>query len=475
MLAAQPRVRPGPFTSNILGTIMPHSSIVKKTGAAWRAQRKPWLGAMAPDFLRRVVGPSLHEAALELVELWQVKAAATSLSSGKADSGIVDILNDFDTAALDAIWVAILGEKLNGLKDQINAISSTEESPTNASAVKQDTKGGNDEEKVNSIDMQNTMRYMNHAALLYRTFKFPPMQLWLMKRGAEYQRFNKLKNQQIQRIMQRSIAKFKDALARGVEAPDSCAMDLVLRREVQDAHKAGLPLRDLAADLDLRDEIFLLLWAGYDTTSNTLSWWVKYMSRYQEAQAKLRDSLEEAFPVVQTGQLPTVEAILDADIPYLDAAMEETLRLSSISTLARQAIVDTEILGCKIPKGTQIATQNLPYERPVAVPEELRSETSRAAHSEKRTRGGYDGSAGDDLKDFEPERWLVRCDKDGEMVFDTYALPRTAFGDGPRGCFGKWALLTSANCSYPSACSVSGLFYWPSDSSIAAATEQAVD
>ncbi|KAK7927713.1 cytochrome P450, partial [Apiospora marii] len=426
-----------PFTSNILGTVMPHSSIVKKTGAAWRAQRKPWLGVMAPDFLRRVVGPSLHEAALDLVELWRVKAVASSLPSDRTDGGIVDILNDFDTAALDAIWVAILGEKLNGLKDQINIICSTEESPTNASAEKQETKGGDDEQKANSIDMQNTMRYMNHAALSYRTFKFPPLQLWLMKRGAEFQRFNDLKNRQIQRIMQSSIAKFQNALARGVEAPDSCAMDLVLRREVQDAHKAGVPLRDLAADVDLRDEIFLLLWAGHDTTSNTLSWWVKYMSRYQGAQAKLRDSLEKAFPVVQDGQLPTVEAILDADIPYLDAAMEETLRISSISTVARQAVVDTEILGCKIPKGTQIATQNLLYERPVAVPEESRSETSRAAHSAKRTRGGYDGPAGDDLKDFVPERWLVPGDKDGQMVFDAYALPRTAFGDGPRGCFGR--------------------------------------
>ncbi|KAK7981987.1 cytochrome P450 oxidoreductase [Apiospora saccharicola] len=404
-----------PLTSNILGTVMPHSSIVKKTGAAWRAQRKPWLGAMAPDFLRRVVGPSLHEVALELVELWRAKAAAASLASDKTDGGIVDIPNDFDTAALDAIWVAILGEKLNVLKDQINAICSTEESTTNASAAKPETKGDADGEKANSIDMQNTMRYMNHAALSYRTFKFPPLQLWLMKRGAEFRRRPRA----------------------GVEAPDSCAMDLVLRREVQDAHKAGLPLRDLAADVDLCDEIFLLLWAGHDTTSNTLSWWVKYMSRYQVAQTRLRGSLEAAFTALQTGQLPTVEAILDADIPNLDAAIEETLRLSTITTVARQAVVDTEILGCKIPKGTQIAAQNLLYERPVTVPEELRSENSRAVHSEKRTRGGYDGPAGDNLQDFVPERWLVRGDKDGQMVFDAYALPRTAFGDGPRGCFGR--------------------------------------
>ncbi|KAK7956748.1 Cytochrome P450 monooxygenase TRI13 [Apiospora aurea] len=415
-----------PLTSNILGVVMPHSSIVKKTGPAWRAQRKPWLSVMAPDFLRRVVGPSLHEATLELVELWRTKAASVA-SSGE----VADFINDFDIAALDAIWVAILGEKLNGLRDQINAARPV-------TGVKKGETGGDDGEKADSIDMQNTMRYMNHAALSWRTFKFPPLQLWLMKRSAEYRRFHDLKSRQIQRIMKNSIAKFQDALASGVEAPDSCAMDLVLRREVQDAHKAGTPLRDLAADADLCDEIFLLLWAGHDTTSNTLSWWVKYMSRYQEVQTKLRASLEAAFPITrQDGQqLPTVEEILDADIPYLDAAMEETLRLSTITTVARQAVVDTEILGCRIPKGTQIATQNLLYERPVAVSEELRSATSRTVQGEKRTRGGFDGPAGDNLQDFVPERWLVPGDN-GEMAFDAYALPRTAFGDGPRGCFGR--------------------------------------
>ena len=429
------------FLSRVLGVVMPHSSIVKTTGDAWRAQRKPWLGVMAPGFLRRVVAPSLYEATLELTELWRIKAEAASVASGGKDGrkgGIVDIISDFDTAALDAIWVAILGEKLNGLRDQIDVTRpattpKADPTPTGAEGGSS-AKGSDGGEKANSLDMQNTMHYMNHAALSWRTFKFPPLQLWLMKRGAEFRRFDDIKNRQIQRIMKSSIRKFQDALESGVEAPDSCAMDLVLRREVQDAHKAGVPLRDLAADVDLCDEIFLLLWAGHDTTSNTLSWWVKYMSRYQEAQRKLRASLKAAFP---PGQLPTSDQILDADIPYLNAAIEETLRMSQITTVVRESIVDTEILGCKIPKGTQIATQNLLYERPISVPEELRSKTSRAVHEEKRPRGGYDGPAGDDLQDFVPERWLVKGEKDDEVVFDSYALPRTAFGDGPRGCFGK--------------------------------------
>ncbi|KAF7536299.1 hypothetical protein G7054_g4635 [Neopestalotiopsis clavispora] len=100
------------ITSVIIGTIMPHSSIVKPSGPHHKSQRKPWTDVMAPDFLRRIVAPSLYEAGLELIELWKTKSAL-------ADGAEIDILHDFDTAALDAIWVAVLGEKLGGLRDQI--------------------------------------------------------------------------------------------------------------------------------------------------------------------------------------------------------------------------------------------------------------------------------------------------------------------------------------------------------------------
>jgi hypothetical protein len=99
----------------IIGTIMPHSSIVKKTNASWKAQRRPWMDVMSPDFLKRVVAPRLHAAGQELVELWKAKAAS-------AHGSEVDIAHDFDTAALDAIWAAILGENLGGLRDLTNTV-----------------------------------------------------------------------------------------------------------------------------------------------------------------------------------------------------------------------------------------------------------------------------------------------------------------------------------------------------------------
>jgi hypothetical protein len=156
------------------------------------------------------------------------------------------------------------------------------------------------------------------------------------------------------------------------------------------------------------------------------------MTAMPKAQKRLRDELQEAFP---GPELPSSSAILEADIPYLDGAMEETLRLGTTTgRVNRLAKVDAEVLGHVIPAGTDIVMSNVIVARPVPVPEGVRSPSSRAAF-EKRGRAGIEGPAGEDLPAWKPERWLTE-NEEGETVFDAYTLPRLAFGDGPRGCFG---------------------------------------
>lgn len=55
------------------------------------------------------------------------------------------------------------------------------------------------------------------------------------------------------------------------------------------------------------------------------------------------------------GDQPTVEEIINPDQPYTDALIEECLRVAGVlPVMARDAMVDTEVLGYVIPKGTQI-------------------------------------------------------------------------------------------------------------------------
>lgn len=161
---------------------------------------------------------------------------------------------------------------------------------------------------------------------------------------------------------------------------------------------------------------------------------LKYISDDQDAQQKLRQALKEGFPAaVAESRLPTAVEIVKANIPYLDAIIEESLRLGTPAPMvAREAIQDTVLLGHHIPKGcTVLINQAGPsyLTKAADIPDSVRSETSRT----KQRAGAWDP---EDMEVFKPERWLKQG-KDGEVVYDPQAGPMLTFSLGPRGCFGR--------------------------------------
>ncbi|KAK1251828.1 hypothetical protein MKX07_007307 [Trichoderma sp. CBMAI-0711] len=186
------------------------------------------------------------------------------------------------------------------------------------------------------------------------------------------------------------------------------------------------------------DQILGYLVAGHDTSAATLSWWVKYMAAHQPVQARLRDALRQAhFEAYRDSRLPTMKEICDSPVPYLDAVMEETLRCAAVAALiVRTSTCDTQILGYHIPKGTDVL---LALAGPsVTEPALPVRESDRSPESQEcKDQVPY---WGDDVSEFEPERWLkqVKNAEGGyEEVFDPYAGPTLAFSAGPRQCFGK--------------------------------------
>lgn len=176
---------------------------------------------------------------------------------------------------------------------------------------------------------------------------------------------------------------------------------------------------------------------------------MKFITQNQEAQTKLRARLKAAFaspssPSLSPSPLPSVGDVLSKEIPYLDATMQETLRCAcTVGRLSRVAMVDTEVLGYKIPAGTVVAPLPAVQWHPVPVPEALRSSSSRAALEKS---GGLDWTqspSARDLEQFAPERWL-RADEMGNEVFDAGALPQNSFGGGMRGCFGEFYIHASS-------------------------------
>lgn len=96
-------------------------------------------------------------------------------------------------------------------------------------------------------------------------------------------------------------------------------------------------------------------------------------------------------------------------------------------------MVDTVILGHKIPKGTVItfasggASVNSPQ---FDIDEARRHSSSQEAKKSGKTRHDWDPM---DMGAFKPERWLVN---DGNE-FDAASGPQLAFSLGTRSCFGK--------------------------------------
>lgn len=162
-----------------------------------------------------------------------------------------------------------------------------------------------------------------------------------------------------------------------------------------------------------------------------MMWLIKYLTDNQHIQSKLRNILYSSLAsAAQDQRFPTFEELRSTRIPYLDAVLEEMLRLNAV-TVNREALCDTEILGHPIPKGTEVfLISNGPgfLTPPMPIDNEKRSESSRAA----KLRDTWEK----DLTVFDPERWLVYKD-DGDVEFDGAAGPQLVFGLGPRACWGR--------------------------------------
>lgn len=153
----------------------------------------------------------------------------------------------------------------------------------------------------------------------------------------------------------------------------------------------GQPL----SEIELRDELITLLFAGHETTASALTWALYWIAALPPVRAKL------------LAELATIDANSDpmtiARLPYLTAVCQETLRLYPIAMSAFPRVVKQpiDIAGYALEPGTVVMPSiYLAHHRPEVYP---------------------------NPKQFEPERFL-------ERQFSPYEyLP---FGGGDRRCIG---------------------------------------
>lgn len=149
-------------------------------------------------------------------------------------------------------------------------------------------------------------------------------------------------------------------------------------------------------DVELRDELMTMLFAGHETTAIALAWALYWIHYIPEVREKL---LQELNSIDVNNANPTTIA----QLPYLNAVCSETLRIYPVAFFSLPRILreDMEFLGYYLPKGMYLSVCiYLTHHRPDIYPEPKR---------------------------FRPERFL-------ERQFSPYEfLP---FGGGNRRCIG---------------------------------------
>lgn len=169
--------------------------------------------------------------------------------------------------------------------------------------------------------------------------------------------------------------------------------------------------------------------AGQHTTSAALVWVLKLLADNPSVQARLYSELQAFLTsAVEENRLPTATEIIESKIPYLDAVLEEVLRLRAAMLVPRDATRDTELLGCRIPKGTVVLL--------VCQGPDFSSSPTSKYWSDSKSRKDHHGNNSKNLDIFDPERWLVTNQK-GELEFDGSSYPQLAFGLGIRSCWGR--------------------------------------
>ncbi|KAI1329839.1 cytochrome P450 [Xylariaceae sp. FL0255] len=418
----------GPTSIGGLGPMFPHATLSQFATPELKAQKRLWADVMGAEFLRKAAAPNVYKSTLELIELWRLKASTVYKDHP------FEAHDDFKNAAIDGIWVAVVGEEPGVMRHEIAKL---EQQISGTAALHSDAGL-----PPRGLFLKKEMAYVCDAFSRNMNNPFPKLASMIETWTPRYRLFRRTVTTEVGVAMRKAVERFRrieatkadDDEKKTLESDDfdTCMMDLVLRRQLLAAKKAGRPPSDPTKDPSMLDELLTMLFGGHDSTANALAWFVRYMELYPAVQDELRAALRAVFNTNQ----PPYGDILDTDIPYLSATCEESLRFANVARgNIRQALVDTEILGHKIPKGAEVLLSFSVDHTPVPVDPSKRASGSRAAID--RHGDGFQGSAGRDLSVFEPRRWLTTDNKTGKEVFNPYALPFLAFGGGYRGCTGR--------------------------------------
>jgi cytochrome P450 len=193
-------------------------------------------------------------------------------------------------------------------------------------------------------------------------------------------------------------------------------LDAIIYRLIEERRRSGQDRGDLLSmlllaqdtegdggqmtDAQLRDELMTIFLAGYETTSNALTWTWYLLSQNPAVESKLHEEIDK----VLEGRLPAFEDV--AQMKYTEMVLAESMRLYPPAwATGRLALEDFEIGGYVVPKKSLVLmSQYVMHRDPRYFAEPLR---------------------------FDPERWSPEA-REARPQFSYFP-----FGGGPRRCIGE--------------------------------------
>ncbi|CDO76372.1 hypothetical protein BN946_scf185011.g36 [Trametes cinnabarina] len=189
---------------------------------------------------------------------------------------------------------------------------------------------------------------------------------------------------------------------------------------------------------EIMAQMKVLILAGYETTSISLTWALIELCRKPEKQARLREELKDQFP----NSDPTWEQLTNGvGLHYLDAVVHEILRLHAPLALTSRMAAKEDVIPLsqplRFPNGELTDHVSVPAGQHITVP-------IAAINTSPRFWG-------EDAREFRPERWLSDegiPKKAQEIQGHRHLL---TFVDGPRMCLGRGFALAEFKVSTPRA------------------------
>jgi cytochrome P450 len=321
-------------------------------GDAWRRQRRMVMAAFTPTHIRAYY-PSLQRVALNLRERWRRAARA---------GGDIDLQGDLKRFTVDAIAGLAFG-------------------------VAVDTLSSDAEDRI--------QRHLDVVlAGLYRRAT-APLPTWRWLRLPADRRLER-SSAAVREAIDGFVAQARQRLAAEPsrrEAP----RNLLEAMLVAAADDGGLD------DADVAGNVSTMLFAGEDTTANTLAWLIRLLHEQPAALRRAYDEVRRKVPDVAAATLDDLQSL-----EWLDACASEAMRLKPVAPfLAAEALHDTRVAGVDVPAGTLVWC---------VLRHTGKAETPAA---------------------FEPQRWLPR----GALADGAQRRLVQPFGAGRRVCPGRYLAL----------------------------------